>query len=71
LFAILPIIGHLGYFVAILPLLLLVDGSSTGAGLFAVPAAAYRYLQQAQDLKEPISRGQAKLKFTVNLPRPD
>ena len=28
---------------------------------------AYRYLQPAQHLKEPISRGEAKLKFTVKL----
>ena len=28
---------------------------------------AYRYLQQAQHLQEPISRGEAKLKFTVKL----
>ena len=29
---------------------------------------AYRYLAQAEQLKEPVSRGEEKLAFTVNLP---
>src|SRR5665811_1192330 len=31
------------------------------------PRQAYRYLEHAQHLQEPISRGEAKLKFTVKL----
>jgi len=33
------------------------------------PRQAYRYLQQAQRLKEPVSVGESKLAFTVKLPR--
>lgn len=33
------------------------------------PRQAYRYLQQAQRLKEPVPVGEAKLAFTVKLPR--
>jgi hypothetical protein len=32
------------------------------------PRQAYRYLQQAQRLKGPVSAGEAKLAFTVKLP---
>lgn len=32
------------------------------------PRQAYRYLQQAQRLKEPVSLGESKLAFTVKLP---
>ena len=32
------------------------------------PRHAYRYLEQAQRLKEPVSRGEEKLAFTVMLP---
>jgi enoyl-CoA hydratase/carnithine racemase len=32
------------------------------------PRQAYRYLQQAQQLKAPVSAGEAKLAFTVKLP---
>jgi|SRR5579863_4559476 len=30
---------------------------------------AYRYLKQAHQLKEPVSRGEEKLAFTVKLPK--
>jgi hypothetical protein len=33
------------------------------------PRQAYRYLQQAQRLKEPVPVGESKLAFTVKLPR--
>lgn len=33
------------------------------------PRQAYRYLQQAQRLKEPVAVGESKLAFTVKLPR--
>jgi predicted DNA-binding transcriptional regulator YafY len=33
------------------------------------PRQAYRYLQHAQRLKEPVAVGEAKLAFTVKLPR--
>ena len=32
------------------------------------PRQAYRYLQQAQRLKEPVAVGESKLAFTVKLP---
>jgi predicted DNA-binding transcriptional regulator YafY len=32
------------------------------------PRQAYRYLEQAQRLKEPVPPGEAKLAFTVKLP---
>lgn len=32
------------------------------------PRQAYRYLQQAQDLKAPVPLGEPKLAFTVKLP---
>lgn len=32
------------------------------------PRQAYRYLQQAQQLKEPVSPAESKLAFTVKLP---
>jgi hypothetical protein len=33
------------------------------------PRQAYRYLQQAERLKEPVPVGESKLAFTVKLPR--
>jgi predicted DNA-binding transcriptional regulator YafY len=33
------------------------------------PRQAYRYLQQAQRLKDPVPVGESKLAFTVKLPR--
>lgn len=33
------------------------------------PRQAYRYLEQAQQLKGPVPPGEAKLAFTVKLPR--
>ena len=33
------------------------------------PRQAYRYLQHAQRLKEPVAVGESKLAFTVKLPR--
>ena len=33
------------------------------------PRQAYRYLQQAQQLKRPLAVGDAKIAFTVKLPR--
>src|SRR6266567_810352 len=33
------------------------------------PRQAYRYLEQARQLKEPLPAGEAKLAFTVKLPR--
>ena len=33
------------------------------------PRQAYRYLEQAQRLKEPVPAGESKLAFTVKLPR--
>lgn len=33
------------------------------------PRQAYRYLQQAQGLKDPVAVGESKLAFTVKLPR--
>jgi len=33
------------------------------------PRQAYRYLQYAQRLKEPVAVGESKLAFTVKLPR--
>ena len=33
------------------------------------PRQAYRYLEQARQLKEPVPPGEAKLAFTVKLPR--
>jgi predicted DNA-binding transcriptional regulator YafY len=33
------------------------------------PRQAYRYLQQAQRLKEPVAVAESKLAFTVKLPR--
>jgi predicted DNA-binding transcriptional regulator YafY len=33
------------------------------------PGQAYRYLQQAQRLKEPVAVAESKLAFTVKLPR--
>lgn len=33
------------------------------------PRQAYRYLEQAQRLKQPVAPGEAKLAFTVKLPQ--
>ena len=33
------------------------------------PRQAYRYLEQAQQLKAPVAPGESKLAFTVKLPR--